>query len=143
MRHQAAPGGVFVRKNGVPEFLRRKQDEILRQPREMCGDAGEREQIVKREVPVADRIEAVCRDAGKAQLARNGHAVYGKGASRKRPRAHRTSVSARGGRSEACNVPRKRLDMREQKVRQQNRLRALHVGHASHRHTELCFRLFE
>src|SRR5260370_9988799 len=49
LRHQAAARGIFVRKNHVRKFLRRKKYEILSKARKLRADAGERKKIVDRE----------------------------------------------------------------------------------------------
>jgi len=43
----------------------------------MRGDAGKSKKIVERKIAVADRVQTVSGDAGKAEFARNGVAIDG------------------------------------------------------------------
>src|SRR5690348_17597415 len=66
LRHEAAAGGVLVGQNDVREFLGCEDYEIFGETRKMRGDAGQREQIVERKISVADGIEAVGSEIGRA-----------------------------------------------------------------------------
>ena len=63
----------------------------------MRGDAGEREEIVEREIAVADSIEAVCGDFREAEFVRDCGAVDGEGISGQRARAHGAGIGTRSG----------------------------------------------
>src|SRR6202030_2412506 len=95
---------------------------ILREPREMRGDAREREKIIEGEIAIADSIEAVGSDAGKAKLARDGVAVDAETVAGERARTHGASVGAFRGVLQASDIARKGFGMRQQKMRKQNRL---------------------
>src|SRR5260370_42333557 len=105
----------------------------------MSGEAGEREKIIEREIPVADSIEAVCSNARKAKKVSYGLTINRERISGKRARTHGAGVSASSGVSQARDVAREGFRVRDQKMRKQNRLCVLHVRHAGHRHSELGF----
>ncbi len=44
---------------------------------------------------------------------------------------------------QARDVARKRFGVSQQEMREQNRLGVLHVGHARHRHAEICLGLLQ
>ena len=107
----------------------------------MRGDAGKRKEIVEREIAVADRVQAIRGDFGKAKLAGNGGAVDGEGISGQSAGTHGAGVGARSGVLQARDVARECFRMREKKMREQNRLCVLHVRHAGHGHAEFGFGL--
>ncbi len=112
--------------------------------RERCvAIAAQREEIVEREVAVADGVEAVCRDAREAEIARDSFAIDTEAVAGERAGAHRASVGAVGGMLKARYVARKSFGVREQKMREQDRLSVLHVRHAGHRHAEIGLCLLE
>src|ERR1700681_454799 len=109
----------------------------------MRRDARERKKIIEREIAVAHGIEAVRRNAGKAELARDGRAIDSETVARKGARTHRASVGAFRSVLQASDVARESLGMRQQKMRKQNRLSVLHVRHARHRRGNVGFRLLQ
>src|SRR5882762_8798079 len=139
--HEAAAGGVFVGKNYVRKFLRRKNHEVFRESRKMRRDPRERKKIIEREVAIADGVETVRGHAGKSKLARNRVAINRERISRERARTHRTRVRAGRRVFQACDIARERFGMRKEEMRKQNRLCVLHVRHARHGHAEIRFRL--
>jgi len=66
--------------------LRRKNHEVFRKARKMCGDSAEREKIIECKVAVTDGVETVRGDARKSKLARNRVAINREGISRERAR---------------------------------------------------------
>ena len=118
LRHQAAAGGKFVGKNDIRKFLRSEEYKIFGEPGKMRSDAGEREKIVEREVPVADGVQAVPGHARKAELARNRVAIDGERISSKRAGTHWTRVRARRSVLQASHVARESFRMSQQKVRE-------------------------
>ncbi len=109
----------------------------------MRGDSGEREQIVEREIAVAHGIQAVGSDARKAELARDGSAVDSETIAGQGARAHGAGVGSFRGVLQPSQIARKSFRVREQKMREQNRLRMLHMRHAGHGHVKICLGLFE
>src|ERR1700682_3372611 len=107
----------------------------------MRGDSRDRKKVIKGEVAIADGVKAVLSDARKTELARNGLAVDAETVARERPGTHGTRVGAFLGMLETCDVARKSLGMRQQKMRKQDWLRVLHVGHSRHRRGNVGFRL--
>ena len=107
----------------------------------MRRDHGQRVKIIEREIAVARGVQAVGRRPRETQFARDRAAIDIERAARKRARAHRAGVRHRCGGIEAHRIAEKRLGMREQKMRKQNRLRVLHVRHAGHRNSQRSFGL--
>src|SRR5258708_2099760 len=107
----------------------------------MRGNAGQRKKIVEREIPVADGVQAVPGDAGKAEIARNRVAVDCERISGKGSGTHGTCVRTRRSMLQTNHVAREGFRMSKQKVREQDWLSVLHVRHARHRHVAIGFRL--
>jgi len=97
-----------------------------------AGDGG-RGQVFEDVVAIADRVEAVERDGGEAEVAGQRRAVDGKGGAGQRGRPERQHVGPRGPGGEPLAVALQHEDVGEQMVGQHDGLRALHVGVAGHR----------
>ena len=107
----------------------------------MHREGGKREEKFEGEVAVADSVQAIGRGAGKTQIARESIAVEWKGASGEGARAKRAIVGARGGRGQAFGVAMQRFAVRQEPMRQQNRLRVLHVRVAGHGNLQIALGL--
>src|SRR6185312_15396110 len=94
LRHEAAASRKFVGKDDVGQFLRGKDYEVFGEPGKMCGDAGERQQIIDSEVAIAHGVYAVWRDSREAKVARNLMAVNAETVAGERARAHGAGVGA-------------------------------------------------
>ena len=128
LRHDARPGRVLVGELGEAELGAGPQHELLGQTR--CMHRGERARVreLRDEVAIGDGVDAVAERPGELQLFRDGggidrirHAGERAGAERRDRRA-RSRASAIRARSR-----RRSLDVREQVMRERDRLRALEV----------------
>src|ERR1700730_13123650 len=109
----------------------------------MGCDSGKGEQIIEGKIAVADCVETIRGDSREAEFARNGVAVDAETVTCQRTRTHGTRVGGFRRALQASEIARTRLSVREQKMREENLLRMLHVRHAGHGRAKICFRLFE
>ena len=76
------------------EFGRSEQDHVFGQPRKMHRERGKRKKKFEREIAVADGVQAIGGDAGKAQIARERLAIERKRAAGERAGAERARIGA-------------------------------------------------
>ena len=98
----------------------------------MHGQCRQRKKILEREIAVTDRIQAICSDPGKSETLRECIAIQRKRTSRQRAGAEWASIRAFCRRQKPFRVTIKRFSMRQQPVREQQRLGVLHVSGARH-----------
>src|SRR5947208_3513185 len=92
----------------------------------MRRNSSEREEIIEREVAVADSIQAVGSNSRKAEFAGNGIAVDAKRISRERAGTHRAGVCTGGCMLQPRDAARDGFGVGQQEVRGQNRMRVVH-----------------
>jgi len=97
------------------------------------GDARQRKEIIEREIPVADGVETVRRDAGKTKFLRQRtHDQSGTSNPQALP-IHRARIRARRRILQSRLIAREGFPHEPSEMRKQNGLGVLHVGHARHR----------
>jgi hypothetical protein len=108
-------------------------------------DADERgiEQKLGDEIAVTHRVQTVFAHARKAQFAREEFAINAERVARERACAQRQNRNARYAIVQARAITREHPKVRQQPVREQNRLRALQVRVTGHQHVEVLLSLFD
>jgi len=79
LRHHAGGSAVGIVNPNKAEFRRRKQNPVLRQPRQMSGNQRTAEEKLRAEIPIRNRIQTVIGDVRKAELAGCHHSIKGEG----------------------------------------------------------------
>ena len=130
--HHAAASRVLVSKPYEGELVGRPEDELLGQPGEVHhGDGGGGVKI-DHEVPVGDRVHAVCGDGGEAELFGDAFAVYGIGNAGEGAAAEGHHVRHLVDLPKPLAVASQHLEVGEHVVGKQDGLGPLHVGVAGH-----------
>ncbi len=84
------------------------------------------------EVTIANRVETVLADTSKSEFAGDQCAIENDRGASERTGAERQNVRSFQTIIETFDIARKRLDLAQQVVREQNRLRALQMGIPRH-----------
>ena len=131
---------MLVRQLDESEFGARPEDELLGDARRV--DRGERGDIEKvgDEVAIGDGVDAVAKDARKAQLLRDRRGVHRMRRAGEGARAKRRDRRAFARLRDPLAIPAKRLDVREQVMRKRDGLCALHVRVAREDRVDLAGR---
>jgi hypothetical protein len=130
--HDARAGGVRLVERNEAEFGARPQHQLLRQPRQVHGQGGQRRQVLDQKVAIGHRVQAVAADAREAQQARHVLPVEGIRRAGQRTGAERQHVDARVRVAQAPGVALQHLPVGEQVVPERHRLGALQMGVAGH-----------
>src|SRR5205814_4676937 len=104
------------------------KDELLRQPRGVDRAQRRDERQLGDEVPIRDRVDAVAERALETELARDRVRVDRVWRAGEGRRAERRDTRALASLRDASAIAPDGLDVREQMVREGNRLSALKVG---------------
>ena len=130
LRHDRRSGGVGVVDLDPAELVRRPEHDLLAEPGQVHACERRREAEFGGEVPVGDGVHRVRRGAVEAELGRQQLGVDRQRRPGERARAERADRGAPVPVAQPADVTRERLHVGEQLVREQHRLRVLHVRHA-------------
>ena len=132
-------GGVGIVKLDKTELGGRPEDNLLGQPGEVHhADAGRR-LVFEDKVAVGDGVHAVAADLAEAKLFGHKLAVDIIGDAGQGPAAQGHDVGALQAVAEAVDIPLEHLEIGQQVVGQQHRLRRLQMGIAGHDHLFVGF----
>jgi hypothetical protein len=127
LRHEARAGRERVGHLAEAELLRRPQDDLGSELRQVRGARGGRGEVVEDEVPVRDRVQRVLGDAAEAELLGHEHAAGVEVDAGERAGAEREVVRGRHAEVEALEVAPELPEVGEQVMREVDGLGALHV----------------
>src|SRR5947209_3337926 len=96
----------------------------------MRSQAGKRVKVIRREVAIAHRIEAVGGNTRKAQFFRQRWPIHGESTAAQRARSQWAGIRHAPSGAEPFQIAKKCLGMREDEMRKENRLRTLKVRHS-------------
>ena len=130
---------MLVGELGEAELRARPQHQLLREARRVHGSQRARIDEVGDEVAVRHRVDAVAERARETELLRDGRGIDVIGNARERTGAERRHGRALPRLGDARAVAAQRLDVREQVVREGDRLRALQVGIARQHRVDFGF----
>ena len=130
--HDARAGGQRLVQGDEAELDGRPQHQILGQPREMHGQAGQRGEMLNEKITIGDCIQTVAAHAREPQRARHILAVQRVWRTGQSAGAQRQDIGARVGVSQPTGVALQHLPIRQQVMPEQDRLRSLQVGVAGH-----------
>ena len=100
----------------------------------MHPDHGDTKKELAHKIPVTDSIQTVLANPGKTELPRDEFSIEHDRRSRQRAGTKRQHIRSCEARAKAICVPLKRFDLGEQIMGEKNRLSALQVRVARHRH---------
>ncbi len=143
LRHDRRAGGVAVVDLDPAELLRGPEHDLLAQPRQVHADERRREAELGGEVPVADRVHRVGRRGAEAELRGQFARVERQRRPGQRARAERGDRRPLVPVPQPVRVPRERVHVGQQLVREQHRLGVLQVRHPGGGHACVPFGLAE
>ncbi len=123
-----APAREGVVEPGEADVRRGPQDDLASQAREVADQDRERRNGLERVVAVGDRVDGVVGHAAEAEGGSNAIAVDRQAGAGDRPGAGGRPVGSTRRVGQAARVTVEHLDVREQVVRQQDRLSGLGMG---------------
>src|SRR5207245_3340380 len=132
LRHQARPGRKPFTELDEIKFDRAPDDQIFAHAGEMHSNHRETKKKFANEVTIANRIETVLADTSKSEFAGDQFAIKNDRGASERTGAERQNVCSFQTIIETFDIARKRFDLAQQVVREQNRLRALQMGIPRH-----------
>ena len=130
LRHDRRAGSVRVVDLDPAELLRGPQHDLFAEPGQVHTGQRGREAELGGEVAVGDRVHGVRRGAVEAELGRELPRVDGQRRPGERAGAERADRCAPVPVAQPAHVPRERLHVGEQLVREEHRLSVLEVRHA-------------
>ena len=132
LRHDRATGRPGVVQLDVAEFGCAPKDDVLGQPGQVDCDHGEHERRLGREVPRRRWRRWSCRPQSRSPVPRRWRRGRARATSRPAPRTVRRHRRALVEVGDPVDVAQQRMRVRQQMMREQNRLRGLQVGLAGH-----------
>ncbi len=143
MRHQTGAGGEGVAELDEAEFARAPGDQIFAQTRQMHSDNRKTEKEFAGKIAIADSVETVLTDARETKLTRNRLSIEHDGRSRERAGTKRKNIGSSPAIAEALDIALECFDLREQVMREKDRLRPLQMGVARHDNIDMLAREIE